>query len=241
MAKPRKSYRLWILGKVLYWLVGFAIFAMTAFLVWRVFFSGNTPSELDALQPNAALVAAYGEKGDDMILYTQEQSTHTRGEENYGYFAVPEFTYIPEAGQMQVLFRYNNSTLEATEEKYGLTEPLKKGEEVFDVSLVLVTDKTPDDVTDNTDGSANLEKNRIAPTSRVVSTTALYTYFVYVFDGVDIKEDTFAAFFDVYYQGDVNYESEAFGTLRLYHRDSEWIKVELTSKDKNAILDYQKN
>ena len=241
MAKPRKSYRLWILGKVLYWLVGFAIFVMTAFLVWRVFFSGNVPGELEALQPNDALVTAYGEKGDGLILYTQEQSTHTRGEENYGYFAVPEFTYIPEAKQMQVLFRYNNSTLEATEEKYGLAEPLPRGEEVFDVSLVLVTDNTPEDTSDNADGSENLKKDRIAPTAHAVSSTALYTYFVYVFDNVDIKDDIIAAFFDVYYKDDVDYEKAAFGTLRLYHCESEWIKVELTTKDKDAFLDYHKN
>ncbi len=238
MAKPRKSYYWWIVGKALYWLVGLAIFVMTAFLVWRVFFSGNMPGELEALQPNDALVAAFEAKGDGLVLYTQEQSTHTRGEENYGYFTVPEFTYIPDARQMQVIFRYNNSTLEATEEKYGLAEPLTKGEEIFDVSVVLVTDLTPEDTADNADGNENLKKDRIAPTSHTVTTTALYTYFVYVFDNVDIGDHTLTAFFDVYYEGDVDYGRDAFGTLRLYHKDSEWLRVELTQKDKKALQGY---
>lgn len=235
MARPRKSYYWWIIGKALYFFVGLAIFVMTAFLVWRVFFSDNMPGEMEALQPNDRLAAAYGEKGDALLLYTQEQSTHTRGEENYGYFAVPRFIYLPEARQMQVIFRYNNSTLEATEEKYGLAEPLPRGEEVFDVSIVFITDRTPGDTTDNKDGSETLKKERIKPTSHVVTTTALYTYFAYVFDNVDIKDDTLTAFFDVYYEGAVDYEDDAFGTLRLYHKDSEWVRVELTERDKKAI------
>ena len=63
MARPRKSYYWWIIGKALYFFVGLAIFVMTAFLVWRVFFSDNMPGEMEALQPNDRLTAAYGEKG----------------------------------------------------------------------------------------------------------------------------------------------------------------------------------
>ena len=38
MAKPRKSFYLWVAGKALYWLLGFGIFLMTAFLLWRIYF-----------------------------------------------------------------------------------------------------------------------------------------------------------------------------------------------------------
>lgn len=238
MAKPRKSFYLWIVGKALYWLLGFGIFLMTAFLFWRIYFSGVLPREMKHLVPNDTLVAAYGAHGEELQLLTQEQGTHTRTEENYGYFAVPRFVYIPEAEQMQVIFRYNNSTLEATAEKYGLSEPLPRGEEVFDVSLVTVFDRTPSDLTDNADGSEAIGKSRMAPTDFTVTTTALYTYFCYTFDGVTVEPETIAIFFDIYYEGAVDYGSPAFGTLRLYHNEQPFEEVKLTARSRKLLEEY---
>lgn len=235
MAKPRKSFYLWIAGKALYWLLGFGIFLMTAFLLWRIYFSGILPKEMKVLSKNDALQAAYAMHGDDLKLLTQEQSTHTRTEENYGYFAVPRFVFIPEANQVQVVFRYNNSTLKYTAEKYGLAERPPRGEEIFDVSLVSVDDLTPEDKADNVDGSASLGKTRVAPTSYTVTTTALYTYFCYTFDGVAVSPETITIFFDIYYKDDIDYTRTAYGTLRLYHHEEVWQTVKLTARDRRAL------
>ena len=240
MAKPRKSYRLWILGKVLYWLVGFAIFAMTAFLVWRVFFSGKIPKEVKGLAPNAVLAETYAARGEEMVLQTQGQGTMTRGDANYGYFGVPQFVFIPEAAQVQVLFRYNNSTLEATARDFSLPEEPPRGEEVFDVTLLAVKDLTPEDKSDNQDGSETLGKERIKPTSHTITTTWLYTYILYTFDGVTVTDDTITVFFDIYYKGAVDYEKTPYGSLRLYHEESVWVPVDLTRADKKALEGYGK-
>lgn len=235
MSKPRKSYYWWIIGKVLYALVGLAILVMTLFLVWRVFFSGALPEEAEILTPNTVLKSAYDTHGNDLKIFTQEQSTHTRDDHNYGYFAVPRFVFIPEANQVQVVFRYNNSTLKAVQQDYGLAEVPAKGEEIFDVSLVQIDDLTPEDESDNVDGSNTLAKQRITPTSRTVTSTALYTYFIYVFDCVAVTDSTVVVYFDIYYEEDIDYQNEAYGTLRLYHRDSARIDVALTSDDKKAL------
>lgn len=240
MAKPRKSYYWWIAGKVLYGLFGLAILVMVIFLLWRVYFSGKIPKEMKGLAVNEALAAAYAEKGDDLILQTQEQSTHTRGEGNYGYFAVPQFVFIPEAAQVQVLFRYNNSTLEATERDFALEGELPRGEEIYDVSLLEIKDLTPEDKSDNKDGSESLAERRVQPTDCTVTTTALYTYFLYTFDGVTVAEDTLVVYFDIYYGDAPDYTASPYGTLRLYHSESEWVAVKLTADDKKALADFAK-
>lgn len=240
MAKPRKSYYWWIIGKLLYGLVGLAILIMVLFLLWRVYFSDNVPREMEGLVPNEALAAAYATHGEGLVLQTQEQATVTKGEKNYGYFAVPEFVYIPEAAQMQVLFRYNNSTLKATAEDFSLPERPTRGTEVYDVSLAVVKDLTPDDLTDNKDGSEAIGKERVLPTSHAVTTTSLYTYFIYTFDNVTITEDVLVVYFDVYYGAAVDYGATPYGTLRLYHRDSVWVERELTGKEQEALDNYGK-
>lgn len=235
MAKPRKSYFWWIFGKALYGLLGLGILVMVIFLLWRVYFSGALPEEMERISPNGAIAAAYKEKGDALLLQTQEQSTHTRGENNYGYFAVPRFVFIPEANQVQVVFRYNNSTLEATQRDFSLGALPPRGEEIFDVSLLQITDLTPEDQADNVDGSAGLGEARIAPTSVTVTTTSLYTYFLYTFDNVTVTDDTFVIYFDIYYKDALDYTAAPYGSLRLYHKDAEWRTVRLTGKDKKAL------
>ena len=83
--------------------------------LWR-FSISRIPDELMELTPNATLSEAYAQN-PDLTLFTQEQNTTTRGENSYGYFTVCDAVFIPEAGQVQILIRYNDSTLRATEEE----------------------------------------------------------------------------------------------------------------------------
>ena len=239
MSKPRKSYYFWIVGKVLYALFALGIFLMVVYLLWRIYFSDNIPKELEGLSPNAVLADTYETYGDDMRLQTQEQGTITRNENNYGYFAVPQFVFIPEANQVQVLLRYNNSTLKATAKDFGLSEQPPKGEIVYDVSLLQITDLTPEDLSDNKDGSEMLGEHRIHPTSYTVQTTTLYTFILYTFDNVTVTDDTLVVYFDIYYGGAVDYEATAYGTLRLYHNESDWLEVEFKKSDKKALQAYK--
>lgn len=240
MSKPRKSYYFWIAGKVLYGLVALGIFLMVVYLLWRIYFSDNIPKELESLAPNAVLTETYAEHGEGMRLQTQEQGTITRSEQNYGYFAVPQFVFIPEANQVQVLFRYNNSTLKATAKDFGLAEQPPRGEIVYDVSLLQIKDLTPEDLSDNKDGSDTLGEHRIMPSAHTVKTTALYTFILYTFDNVTVTDDTLVIYFDIYYEGAVDYGAKAYGTLRLYHSESEWLDVKLTKDDIAALEAYKR-
>lgn len=238
MSKPKKSYGLFVAGRILRSLFVLLICVISAALFWRVFLSGRLPKEMRRVAPNEVLHASAGADGS-LSAFTQKQSTATRGVNNYGYFSVPRFVILPEARQVQVVFRYNNSTLRATKEDFQLDAVPEKGAEVYDVSLLLLRDLTPENKEDNQDGSDTLEKVRIAPTSKAVATTGLYTYFLYTFDGVTL-ENVPVIYFDIYFPNGepVDYSKDPYGTLRIYHEESERIAVSLSSAEKKAIADF---
>ena len=212
----------------------FVVF-INAIIIWRVFISANIPKSIDALTPNEQLSAAYDNLGDGLEFLYQDQLSLTYGKDSKGYFGVPDFVFIPQADQVQIVFRYNNSTLRHLAEDFGLAEVPDKESELFDVTLLKVIDLTPENADDSDNPDAVL-KTRIAPTSVQRDTTLLYTYYRFVFDGIHIEEDEIASIFlDVYYNEALNYEAPAYGTLRLYDHLSQWIPYELSSADKKAL------
>lgn len=214
-------------------LIAFVI-AVNALIIWRVFFSANIPREIKTIAPNQALCEVYREYGEDMTLQYQDQYTLNYDKGKEGSFGVPTYVYIPEAKQMQVIFRYNNSTLRKLAKAYELEELPDKDNEYFDVTLLQATDLTPDDATDQAESY-----HRITPTSKTRDTTLLYTYYRYVFDGVEIDENAVSSIFlDVYYIEDLNYEQKPYGSLMLYTHLSEWRDVPLTAADKKALQGF---
>ena len=227
-----------IIGKVLRLLLVLLILTVVSILCWRIF-SSEKYTLAKGLQPNEALNEAYREHGDDLILRYQNQSPSiTRGEKNYGYFSVVDSVFIPEAKQIQLVVRYNDSTLEAIQADKKLAEEPPKGQKILDVTLLKMVDLTPDDLTDNNDGSPTLGAVRIQPTGEpVIETTLLYTYCLYTFDNVT-AEDAIAVFADIYYLGDVNYDAQAYGTLRVYHVENPKIPLSLSGDEIDALKEY---
>lgn len=210
------------------------VIAVNTLLLWRIFFSANIPKELDTLAVNQALLDAYEEHGSDLELLYQDQATVTRAEHNYGYFSVPKVVFIPQADQVQIVFRYNNGTLKHLAEDYALDTLPSRDEKLFDVTLVLTTDKTPETTEDNSD-PATLEKRRVAPTEVRQATTSLYTYYLFVFENVRVEAETAGVFVDIYYLGDVNYDEGAYGTLCLYAPEDKWLTHPFTKDDRQAL------
>ncbi len=209
---------------------------MNGLIIWRVFFSANIPKELNTLTPTEAGSAAYAQYGDDIVAQYQDQASITKSETSYGYFAAPQVVFLPQANQVQVVFRYNNSTLKHLKEDYQLAEIPSKELDLFDVTLLKTTDLTPENSDDNADPTA-LSTTRYFPTADKTerATTSLYTYYRYVFDGVAIDGLTVGVFADVYYLADVNYEKDAYGTLCLYWNEDVWFPYALSSDDLAAL------
>ena len=211
------------------------IFGVCALLIWRVFFSTRIPDEVASLTPNEQLSQAYAQHGESLTLHYQELSSITRAPNSMGYFSVVSYVFIPEAEQVQLVFRYNNSTIRYLQRDYGLAELPEKSRHLFDVTLVRTTDLTPENDTDDLEESTLLSQ-RYQPTGEPIRTeTALYTYYRYVFDGITLQEDTDAVYVDVYYVEDIRYEEKPYGSLLIYAWDEKWIDYKPTKSEWAAI------
>ncbi len=206
-------------------LVGVVITSVFVVLFWRML-AARVPSELLTLSPNDALLEAYEKEGEGLYMFTQEQNTITRTEKNYGYFAISDAVFIPSAEQVQVLVRYNDSTLDALVTDYGLDFEPDSDKDWYDVTLVVATDKTPENGDDNLSSDPeSVLLTRIKPTQVSASEHhGRHSYRRLIFDGVSMDALTLAVYADFYYVGDIAYEApdfdiyeaEAYGTLCLY-------------------------
>lgn len=205
-----------IVGNVIKTILYSIIALIVAFFVWRIWFSTNIPNNVEQLVVTDSLIDAYNKSGGELYGFDQDQYTITRAKENYGYFSIEDFVIIPEARQVQIIFRYNNNTIKKIAEKYNLGEITDRSTELFEVTLVKTEDMTPDISTDNYDES-KLINTRYHASEVIEAQTMLYNYRRIVFENVDIDENTFGLFADIYYVGAINnYEQKAEGTLCLY-------------------------
>jgi hypothetical protein len=196
--------------------------------------SSGDPEQVKYLMGNEALYEAYKKHGDDLVLQYQNQDTITLAPHNRGYFSVTQYVFIPEAKQVQLVFRYNNSTIKHLAEDKGLAAVPDKSEELFDVTLVTTTDLTPDNREDNANTDV-LEMKRYTPSAATRAETSLYTYYRFVFDNIEITPEMLYVFADVYYEGDLNYEEPAYGTLCLYDDESPWVTYKLSRTERKML------
>lgn len=230
MAKSTTSR---IIGWVIKALIGLMIGAVLGVLLWRILSSGD-PASMKALQPNDKLYNAYAahaadpESGDFIVLH-QRYDTIIRDGDAKGYFSVTQADFLPYADQLQITFRYNNSTLKNVAKDYGMPEPLERGQDWFDVTVTVAYDLTPDNPDDNAINDPECVRfERYQPTACVKDTKNLYNYERLTFDGIDIfdhldedgepvmRADVLAVYVDIYFNEDLDYQKDAMGTLMIY-------------------------
>ncbi len=233
-----------VIKKLLKFLAMAIIIGVNALLLCRMFMSGD-PSSMKALSINDKLVEAYRENGELRAVAQVEQViTHDKSEEhyNYGYFSVTNSVFLPTAEQVQVVFRYNDSTLRALAEDYQLAQAPDKKQDWYDITLRLVLDRTPDNKKDN--GETYWEDLdavkivRIQPSEVKSATKPLYSYRRLTFDGVPSIEDNsevLAVYIDVYYKGDVDYNITPYGSMRIYTGGVTIHDYDLSGRDIRAI------
>ena len=219
--------------RVVKWSVSLLLCIICGILLWRVFSTGD-PDEVKYLTGNDALYEAYQKHGNELVLQYQMQDTITLAEYNRGYFSVTQYVFIPEAKQVQLVFRYNNSTIKNVARDYGLETIPDKSEELFDLTLVTTTDLTPDNREDNQNNDA-LAMERYYPSSATRTETSLYTYYRFVFDNIEVTPDMLFVFADIYYEGDLDYEKRPLGTLCLYDDESPWVAYKLSRVERKML------
>lgn len=230
----RKKFSSHILSFVFKALCSTVIIIVVGIFLWRIFSSQN-PDSMKRIIPNKALCEAY-RKHEKITVFTQKQNTITRAENNSGYFAVTEAKFYEEAEQVQLVFRYNDSTLKHLKEDYNLDAIPDKGTELYDVTLTIAYDLTPDDTSDNDgnkEGSVRFE--RIHPSDSKSESKSLYSFEKFVFDGVKIDSSVLAVYVDIYYNQDIDYEKEAYGTLIIYDYKTKKNYKALSGTDKKIL------
>lgn len=224
--------------KIVFWTL---IILMNALLLWRLFSSGN-PSELKAVTPNPELKAAYSayladkeavQPGRDVLFAAHQQEnsrtnitdedadTETGFPGNYGYFALTDQVLFPTAGQAQVIFRYNLSTLDHLAEDYSLSERPDPDGDWYDVTLRVETN----------DGKTL----RISPSAVTSAKKNRYCFRRISFEGIPDLSGVTSVYFDVYYTGDVNYFERPYGKLCIYSSAYDLDEYRLSSRDRKAL------
>lgn len=247
-----------VAGKLIKIICVTAVFSVIAFLIWRAFFSGILPRSMESLIINDSLAEAYEKYDGNLTVKYQKIDEITRVElseyeeektgrlSNYGYFSIVKVDIIPEANQVQVVFRYNNGTIKELVKDYGLSEMPDRSEQLYELSIVKTTDLTPDVTEDNLtaeNDKASVREERYFSTEELtVSDTAnVYNYRKFVFEGVSIDSDTLALYVDIYYKGDIvkneagEYVNPAYGTLCIWDYLSEDLYREIGSDDLAAL------
>lgn len=229
----------WI-GRILRWLGVALILFVIGLMLWRIRTMERIPKEMQTLLVNDTTYAAYEENGKDLLIYTQEKlDPVTTNREAYGYFWIDQVLILPEAKQVQVLVKYNSSTLEHLAEDLELAAVPSREEDVIDLSMRVITDATPDKLEDIEDEKTWLQ-SRLAPTGEVVrGEKDVYNFRKYIFDGVDITADTIGLKVDFYYAGNVDYESDPLGSLYVYYQLADKTPVKLSSADLEALNSYR--
>lgn len=220
------------------------VFGTIIFFIWRAFISTAVPSEIKGLAPNDALRKAYEEAsaaGQEVTVFCQnsQYDTTTVRDKNYSYFTAKDARFIVEANQVQLLFRYNNGTIRHLVEDYGLAETPNRETDLYDVTLYVAYDLTPDDLTDNASNDPDSVKFvRYHASSSEPAQTLIYNYRRLTFDGVDTTvtdNPVLAVYVDVYYLGDLNYEAEPYGTICIYDYLAENTYGTLDKKEIEAL------
>ncbi len=238
---PDKKYGWRIAGFIFKGICTLFILGVIGLLAWRIIDRAVDPKVIKTILPNEALCEAYDSYGDKLTLYYQEQNEYTQEEKNYGYFATCNSLIIEEAKQVQFTLRYNNSTLEYTAEDHLLTDIPTREDNVYDVTLLLMYDLTPENEEDN-DGKTPeaVRYVRIQPTGEQFShQKTLYNYRKFIFDGIEFSDDLLAIYADIYYVEDVDYEEEPYGTLLLYYYEDENLTYKLSGADKKTLTEYK--
>ncbi|MBE6557037.1 MAG: hypothetical protein E7664_04770 [Ruminococcaceae bacterium] len=245
MSRVSRAFRL--SGRLIKFLFTLLIAFVCGMVFWRLC-SSATPKEMERLVPNDALYEAYEAEGESLYVFRQEQRSITSGTKNYGYFSVEHAAFVPSADQVQIALRYNNSTIRALCEDYGLEQTPSREDELFDITLVLAFDLTPEDETDNaTNDPESVRFVRCHADSISSMEKNLYNYRKVVFDlstcGVDLADvledgSLLAVYCDVYYAEDVDYEAYAYGTLCLYDYKSENLTVKVDKATWEALKTY---
>ena len=230
-----------IIGKCFKW-AGIALAAVVfVVMLWRINAMEKIPKEIQTLTVNQATYDAYAaamSEGKTLKMFRQTKlDPITTNDEAYGYFWVADSVIIPDAQQVQLVVRYNSSTLEYLASDFKLDAVPSRDEEVLALRMRLIEDATPEDPTDNEEEDAWIV-HTLTPTGEPrAAQKDVYNFRRYVFDGVSVGENIIGVMVDFYYIGATDAESP-LGSLYVYYEPASSENVKLTKNDVAALENF---
>lgn len=181
-------------------------FFIYAFFIFRLCSTQDAPESVASVVWNDTTRAAYAAAPDDFQILSQDPVTIITDD---GRFWISDVVYLPQAKQLQLTIKYNDSTL-----KYLKEALAKQASTTLDdgtVQTVSVDDIVlPDEPFDYTllDNSGN----RYAEHTSYAEHHQNYNYRRLVFENVEIPEHA-AFYIDMYYVGAIDYSAIPYGSL----------------------------
>lgn len=235
-----------ILGYTIKYAFWAFVVTVIGLLFWRMFSTG-IPKDMKTLWADAQLREAYAayladtneEKAPFAIqqAYFMERNITVAAEDeetgqkdNYGYFAMVDQAIFPTAGQVQVIFRYNFSTLEHLNQDYNLGFSPDKDEDWYVVKVRAM-------VYNNTD-TKNVEDvhEAVADTETIDSGKKnVYCYRQLSAAGLPEFSSIQSIWVDVYYKNDVETAAVPYGSVQIYDDRSSNDAYKLDKNDKKAL------
>ncbi|MBE6670138.1 MAG: hypothetical protein E7601_08040 [Ruminococcaceae bacterium] len=175
----------------------------------------DIPDEFKNIYVNDALIELYNSEGGEEKFIFQTLTKYNTDEESYGYFSAASVMLAPEAGQVQVIIKYNISTLEKLKEDYKLSVSIDRNRtDTFEFSLVVksavepIVEGVPEGgETVDYNHESNYTLTRLYPVKTEFLSAGRHNYIRCVFEGVDLDlEDTLGVFCDINYKDDIKYK-----------------------------------
>jgi len=197
-------------------------------LFWRMCAADSVPNEMKVITPTPAMVRTYGPTSSTAYpegdAFYQTYGLYTYNEEAYGYFSAPQAIFFTAADELQVVVRYNISTLKKIAQVQSLTDIPARDADIFDYSVVMT----------RVDGG----EVRYQPTQIAKYNKGLYCYARLVFSGCIPTDNTEGVFVDFYYVGEngsADYTETPLAALCLYENINTNIPYRFTNADKDAL------
>ncbi len=228
-------------GKGIKWFFCALAALVFVLMIWRIQVMEHLPAQMKTLTVTESTYAAYRDaqaRGETLELLTQGKiDPVSTNDQAYGYFWIADSVLIPQAEQLQLVIQYNNSTLEHLADDFGLEQIPSGDDEVLAIRLCVITDATPDDLSDQDEADAQLTQI-ILPSAEPTGTQRdVYHYRRYVFDAVPVDQTLIGLRVEFYYAGDEQAD-EPLAELYVWYQGAESKSVKLSKKDIAALEDF---
>ncbi len=193
-------------------------FFIYAFFIFRLCSTQDAPKSVSSVVWNETARAAYAADPDGFQILSQEPSTFITDD---GRFWISNVVYLPQAKQLQLTIKYNDSTLKYLKEALAKQASGEDDAEPLTADDITLPDEPFDYTVLDNSGTRYTEHTSIADREQN------YNYRRLVFENIEIPE--YAAYYiDMYYVGAVDYTAIPYGSLLAWNTalDIEELDVE---------------